>query len=300
MRTMQFVKENVWYIVLFVVVAGGVALFDMRGAPNTEFSRLSWGPYERNTVEPTGFLVELRNASSGAAVYISSDKLADETQYVVQPGWEVETLDEQTIWNPRVCARVPSVITAEGDIFMVEEYRERGKYMSQLVWFDKSDGELRATDGNIFNVPANALFLNTEGHPMFFGVTNGQLYHHVFITPDATLVSRPLRPIAQYENVIVRTADTGEPVIEVFDEETATTERSIFTADMLTPYSGLYAESDTAFLDETTIVQQLDEDLRAISTLETVYDVQIESLNSGEVLQYKPEERVYTFVVGSY
>lgn len=271
-------------------------------APNNSkrLIELQWNFYDNATSESeSGYLLELKNEKEGVGVYIASDSVPLEIDYVLAEGWKLHTVSQGKLWNPRVCVQMPVWITGEGNILMLDTRRsDAGIFKSFLVLFDAQDKNILETDVTNLNYIGNATFLDSSGNPFFFGKRDEKLFVYTLLTLKGALEERFVDILESDKSVMVVFDSNREPLIKMYDKT--------FVPKYFT-YKNSFLQFEekpnilnlTRYLNEEySIISHLN-DIEVYSSLDTSYRSKI--MYKGEsVFELGSDSKVYTYSIGSY
>jgi hypothetical protein len=156
--TKYFHKLNIKYILVFLVIAFFVLVkfffFDIYFLKNLE---------EKN--ENIGYLYKFSDLKSEEKYMLVSDTpLKDEN--VNKEVFAYEYLDQGYLWNPKSCAKMPSVIDKNGNIYMIDVVYENEKFVKKFVYFNALTKVEKYLDINSKVILSN-LFIENDA-PYFF------------------------------------------------------------------------------------------------------------------------------------
>ena len=261
---------------------------------------IPWNSYSTTTTESeSGFLLELKNDEEGVGVYIASDKVPSESDYLLVEGWKLSMISGGKLWNPRVCAQMPVWITGEGDIVMLDTRRSNaGIFKSFLVLFNAQDKNILETDVTNLGYMGNVTFIDAVGNPFFFGTHDEKLFVYTLLSSKSALEERFVDILESDKNVKVVYDSNREPIIKMYDK-TFVSKYFTYTNSSLQFVEKPDILNLTRYLNEEySIVSHLN-DIEVYSSLDTSYGSKI-MYKGKSVFEFGRESKVYTYTIGSY
>ena len=304
MCAVRLSRKHAIFLCVVCVVAAYVVFLHIQSKDFTANEiverNLNWTPFQNAPDTIKGFLLSLQNAGEGKVVYIASDKEPRAEDYVAAPGWEVVVHSQEGIYNPRVCSQVPSVIDSNGDIFMLETYKnESGTFSSRFIWFERKTETTVEADIRPLRYLRQSLFLNAADQPSFFGVRDGFLYIYSFNPKTEIFTEQALRQAREEEHYIIKRDEAWVPVIEIYDEKRLSTARFSYVANALVPFTGKLSDGSVEYIGDTHRRFGLGNGVSSLYLLLNPYETEV--LNEEEsVLKFNRDAKVYTYIVGTY
>lgn len=297
---MKALVEYVLYAVLLLtVVIVTQAYFKNKNTDDSNVVPLSWQPFDNVESRPYGYLVLLKNSLTGKTVYISSAKEPEPTEYEIAENWSLQSLINEQIWDPKVCASTPTVIDNQGDIFMLDVYKTRTSFTNRFVWYQKDKNQTLEVIINDLEPIGTSLFLNENNQPSFFAIKNNDFLVYSFNSETETLTVKKLGETGPNENYLIKRNAEKKPVVVIFDETTVTTVKYLYDNGRLIRYDGPVEEKNSfEYIDQSHKLIKIDDDLKAKSSLEDAYETEVLQAEKT-ILKFKPEAKVYSFVIGS-
>lgn len=294
-------EHFVFLSAIILVVLFNVLYFGTKQTPLTEHEpSLNWIPFKNQPVSATGFLLELRNKETNLSIYIASDQELDQEDYVIAPSWEIATRSQEDIWNPRVCAQVPTTITDQGDIFMLQGYKDENlETHYRFIWFQNASNKTIESDAEPFDYLADSLFAHNGSEPLFFGVTDQNLYAYSFNPHSQLFTKKRAYDAVSDEAFSIKKDLDGSPVIAIYDSETLNTSNFSFSTKSLQPFTGTISRGNMEVYDETQQIFNLGNGVRAKYLVDTPYKTSV-LYGDETVLSFIGSAKIYSYIIGSY
>jgi hypothetical protein len=261
---------------------------------------LVWDEYALESKNEPGYLVLLQNLDQHSFAYISLDKNPVSESIFLGEGWEIELLSEGELWNPRICSKVPTVITPDGDIYMYEIRRGAGgMYDSYVTWFDHSTNSISEFNIGSGKFIGKSLFLDSRQNPYFIIENEGSLWLTLIDRNADTLVQKRIKQLKKSEGVTATVSNEQLPILEVYDSKTFSTKKLTLQNNSLVEFTGDSKNNLITYPDEIHALHNLKNGFVATYRLDGPYETNV-LYYEKVVLEFVPEEKIYSYIIGSF
>jgi hypothetical protein len=260
---------------------------------------LIWSTYSESAHEDVGYLALLQNTNGTSSVYIAVDVPLEQTQVKLHEEWVLLPIDESVQWNPRVCAKTPSVILPGGDMYMYDTRRtSSGAFESFLVWYNAKSHTLSESRMGWGEFTGKTMF-QTAGYPYFITKNDDRLYMSSYDTKVHVLTHAFLSKLGGNDSVTVTQSENATPLIERYDAKTLESELSVISDGKLIFDRGARIAQTVSYPDDSHSMSDLGNNFKAVYNLSNPYET---SIMHGDtiVAEFLPEEKIYTYVIGSF
>ena len=297
-KLLQSNRNAIYLSIVAFVFIGSYVFFNLSDDNKNLSPALRWVEYSDSPTSPKGYLLELSDAA-GTRIYIASDKEFGEESYTIAPDWHIEMITQGEVWNPRVCARMPVTITPNGDIFMLETFRnERNEFSSSLIRYIRDENALTKANIDAIRYSGKFFFQDENNQPYFFSTGDDALYKYTVDTQESSLIGSVFFELSNTETVTLARDADFLPVFKVFDGKNFVGTNYRYKNGGLEKFDE-ELPSMHRYLGDETIVNDLQHTVEAHYLVSGPYGTKI--LFEGEVvLEFKPEAQVFTYVIGSY
>jgi hypothetical protein len=268
--------------------------------PETNVFVLNWVTYSGSDSGINGYLYELSNSLFDNNVYISSDKEITVENLNLAEGWEIKLLSQGELWNPRVCAKMPLVLTFDGDVFMYEtERKAAGSFLSKIIWFNNVDGTIKEVSLNPSRFVGSNLFRDEQMLPYFFSKEEQTVKKNTIFVKENLIKSQIILELSNHESLTLGLESRNEPVLKVYDEEKFDNQFYTLENSTLRSFDKALNYSSTHTVDETYVVHDIENEFEAKYRPGGPYETSV--LYQGKpVASFVPEMKVYSYIIGSY
>lgn len=288
---------------MIVVVVGIILCISyvvMLNHTSSVVTPITWSEYSTGTRNEIGYLALLQDPNKNSFAYVSLDKEPISTSTRLREGWEIRLLASGSLWNPRICAKVPTVITPNGDIYMFESRRNSaGLYDSYIIWFQpkkNSVSESRIDSGKFIG---KTMFIDSEENPYFFLDDNGIVILSVINRRTHQLERVELKVLEDSESVTVAFSKNLLPILDIFDSKNLETKRFTLDNTSLKMFTGDINNKLVTYPDEVHALHDLKNGFGVQYYLDGPYETKI-LFNKEVVLEFPPTEKIYSYAIGSY
>jgi len=258
-----------------------------------------WHTYERSENAVLGYLYKLENKDARVSIYVSVDKELLQKDYSLADGWSINQVSSEETWNPRVCARMPTIVGSDGSIVMVDVRRNATrKYTSDLVLFSPSSKQVLAAD--ITKLGFKGFLYSDENNEPFFFAQKDQSLYTFTIHNFKTLEKRRVEKLSSDKTATIARDQNWEPIVEIYDGSEFKQSNYRFNENKLIPTNldgiplGIYRYSDDNHSE-----YNLGNEIKATYTLDDPYISRVD-FKGSQILAFKREAQVYSYFVGGY
>lgn len=260
---------------------------------------LSWREYTARDGAISGSLFLLRRSADGLSVYLALDKTPSDAEVMLSEGWTLSKVSEGELWNPRECAKMPTLVTKEGGIFMLDSRREREGGFSKLFVEYSPLQAIHSVDIEALNWRGLFLFSNAQGLPYFFGIQNNTLVSYALSSDKSSLRISSLRPLRAKDTLSFARSPEGAPVISVYNGDTLETSRVRYGEGALASYAGDIQQGVYASTTAEENIVALKHNLSARYRQDTPYATTV-NYKESPVLSFVKGSNIYAYVIGSF
>lgn len=136
------------------------------------------------STENIGYLYKITDRTSGQKYLTVSDTKINEN-ILNSRDFSFEYKDVSYIWNPKSCAKMPSAIDSEGNLYMIDVAYENDRFVKKFIIYDHLNNEKK-----FFDVSGISIFSDLyieENVPFFFVRKNDGVYKYNVIKQNSGL-----------------------------------------------------------------------------------------------------------------
>lgn len=259
---------------------------------------LLWENYDVSSLGEKGFLLELTDNGAENVVYIAVDRLPAASDISIREGWSLSVVSEGEMWNPRVCAKMPTSISENGDIFMLDVQKVgAGKFAQFFLHYRRDVNTIRKADIQKLRWQGMFLFRDSNGSPFFFGLSpEAELNTHTYDESEEVLKKKEVMSLHKNQHVTIANLENNTPILDVFDDQTLLSERFIYRDGDLSTYEGIMPGSIARYEGMTSYFA-LGADIEAKYHVDNPYVTEV-LLRGQPVLSFKKDAEVFVYVIG--
>lgn len=180
-----------FFILCFFAFLIFTALFFKK---NNNDSIISWKNYIKKT-ELNGFLYLVHDTVENKNFYITTETQPTQDD-INDIRYKITFMGTSDIWNPRACAKMPSVITDNGDIYMIDYSYNGSEKIKYLLWFTMDTKKIKYFNMVNFSIPSQ--IYKYKDIVYFFTQKNNKILRNI-ITKENSLETLPLTEVREGE-----------------------------------------------------------------------------------------------------
>ncbi|NBV77465.1 hypothetical protein EBR66_04855 [bacterium] len=231
-------ERRIFWLALLIFLVGVVGLFAYRNSSRYIVSKLP--ETEKST---QGYLYTAVDTKTNSKYLVVSDTRVAE--HTFNPDFYFTYQDVSHIWNPKSCAKMPSVIDIRGNVFMIDVVYEGGVLTKKFIMYDAISRQKTYFDISDRFVISD-LFLE-NGVPFFFERRRDGVYKTLIETektyaPFASVLVKQHKvfSIATDDLITARRHESGDIVFTLFENKTnRVTYRFDADTNSLVPYMNI-------------------------------------------------------------
>lgn len=267
-------------------------------SPLEKIVPVEWKSFVNSSTNPAGYLVTLQNESKNIFAYIAVDKELSHEMYEIGEGWKIEDVAHGETWNPRVCAKMPIMITPVGDIYMYDTERQSsGAFFASLIHYSRAQSLLLETDFNYGNFTGKLFFATPRSEPYFILERDNALYRYVI--ESASVKETKLVKLTKNQTATIAVSKGRTPIFKIYDDGTMLTSEYVLQGDKLISFDGKVLESQVRHEEDTYAIYNIQNGFEAKYKLDRPYETEV-LYQKESILRFNPESKVYAYIVGSF
>lgn len=262
---------------------------------------ISWTGYSGSTTGVKGYLYGLSNPSNSYRVYVSVDRqLSQLFDVVLAEGWSLVEIIEGELWNPRVCAKLPLTITPEGSVVMFEARRVTpGRFVNKLIWFDKSSETIKEAPFAYGDFLGRLMYIDVDGKPYFLSTKESVITKKTIDLIKSNINAIQIVKLEERDSASIEIREYNKPIIKVLRAATLRTELFSFDNNSISvvaelPDSKIWRREENVF----TVIG-LGNEFEARYQPGKPYETKV-THKGQEILAFKPEAKIFSYILGSY